>query len=223
MNNELLPNIVSFLQMILPFSQLPKIALNDIAKTIDILLLGPEESLPQSDDSMYLYIVRSGVIQQNNLDGTLRAKLGTEDIFGFSFQPNETNAGYSIIALESTLLYRFDYHALMAKVNAYPNVLSQLALSLQTRLRFKNTKPNHFSHVQQEYLRPCIDVANTKIAIVKLTDSIKDVAHQMRDIVGVSCAFIVDDTQRLIGMVTDKDMTKRVVAQAVNVFEPIRR
>lgn len=220
MNNELLPNIVSFLQTIYPFNLLPSTALNDIAQTVDILLLGPEETI-EHDNSTYLYIIRTGVVQQNNLDGTLRAKLGEEDIFGFNLQQNDSEFGYSIFALENTLLYRFDYASLMASVDAYPQVTSSLALSLKTRLRAQGAKQDSEQHTHQNYLRPNSDIADPKIAIVSPINSIQEVAHQMRNVIGVSCAFVVDESNVLIGMITDKDMTKRVVAQAKNVHEPI--
>lgn len=221
MNNELLPNIVSFLQTIYPFNLLPSTALNDIAQTVNILLLGPEETIENDDDSTYLYIIRTGVVQQNNLDGTLRAKLGEEDIFGFNLQQNNSEFGYSILAIENTLLYRFDYASLMTSVGAYPQVASSLALSLKTRLRAQDAKQDSDQHTHQNYLRPNSDIADPKIAIVSPTDTIQEVAHQMRNVIGVSCAFIVDKNSILIGMITDKDMTKRVVAQAKNVHEPI--
>lgn len=221
MNNELLPNIVSFLQTIYPFNLLPPTALNDIAQTVDILLLAPEETIENDDDSTYLYIIRTGVVQQNNLDGTLRAKLGEEDIFGFNLQQHDSEFGYSILAIENTLLYRFDYESLMASVGAYPQVASSLALSLKTRLRAQDAKQDSEQHTHQNYLRPNSDIADPKIAIVSPTDTIQEVAHQMRNVIGVSCAFVVDESNVLIGMITDKDMTKRVVAQAKNVHEPI--
>ena len=221
MNNELLPNIVSFLQTIYPFNLLPPTALNDIAQTIDILLLGPKETIENDDDSTYLYIIRTGVVQQNNLDGTLRAKLGVEDIFGFNLQQNDSEFGYSIFATENTLLYRFDYEPLMASVDDYPKVASSLALSLKTRLRAQGAKQDSEQHTHQNYLRPNSDIADPKIAIVSPINSIQEVAHQMRNVIGVSCAFVVDESNVLIGMITDKDMTKRVVAQAKNVHEPI--
>lgn len=220
MNNELLPNIVSFLQTIYPFNLLPPTALDDIAQNVDILLLGPEETISH-DDATHLYIIRTGVVQQNNLDGTLRAKLGVEDIFGFNLQQNDSEFGYSIFAIENTLLYRFDYESLMASVDDYPQVASSLALSLKTRLRAQGAKQDSEQHTHLNYLRPNSDIADTKIAIVSPTNSIQEVAHQMRNVIGVSCAFIVDESNVLIGMITDKDMTKRVVAQARNVHDPI--
>lgn len=220
MNNGLLPNIVSFLQAIYPFSELPKRVLNNIAQTVDILFLSPEQQLKQDDNTTYLYILRSGVIQQNHLDGSLRSLLGEEDIFGFNLH-NRDSESYLITALENTLLYRFDYLALMAQLQDYPQITSQLALSLQTRLQAIQTQHRRLQPAQHYYMRPSIDIASRKILTVSATESIQDVAHQMRDIVGVSCAFIVDHDQCLIGMVTDKDMTKRVVAQALDVSGPI--
>ena len=225
MNNGLLPNIVSFLQTIYPFSQLPKTVLNNIAQAVDILFLSPEQPLKQHGDTTYLYILRSGVIQQNYPDGSLRSMLGEEDIFGFNLHnkgpENKGTENYIITAIENTLLYRFDYPALITQLQGYPHITSQLALSLQTRLQAIQTQHRRLQSTQHCYMRPSIDIASDKILTVSATESIQEVAHQMRDIVGVSCAFIVDDNQCLIGMVTDKDMTKRVVAQAINVREPI--
>lgn len=221
MNNELLPNVVSFLQTIYPFNQLPQTTLSDIAQSVGILLLDPEEHLSQDDTSIYLYLIKTGAVQQNNLDGTLRAKLSAEDIFGFNLQNNNTDFDYSIVALENTLLYRFDYASLMASVDAYPQVTSSLDLSLKTRLRAQDPKQDNNQHTHQHYLRPNSEIADPQIAIVTPHDTIQEVAHQMRNVIGVSCAFVVDENQTLIGMITDKDMTKRVVAQAKNVHDPI--
>ncbi|MBD1577257.1 CBS domain-containing protein [Vibrio sp. S11_S32] len=221
MNNELLPNIVFFLQNISPFSQLPQNALNDIAHTADILLLGCDEILDQGDHKPYLYIIRTGVVQQNNLDGSLRAKLGVEDIFGFNLQQSDSEFGYSIFALENTLLYRFDYHALIEAVSDHPRIAAQLASNQQTRLHAQNIKQNNHHYSQAQYLRPNSDIASTRLAIASPSDSIQAVAHQMRNVIGVSCAFVVDENKTLIGMITDKDMTKRVVAEAKNVRDPI--
>lgn len=230
MNPELFPNIVSFLQGISPFSQLPKTALNQIAQTVDILFLSPNQSLsPQASEENtqnndnYLYIVRSGVIQQNNPDGSLRAKLAEEDIFGFGLKQQAPHQSYSIVAIENTLLYRFHYPELIELTREYPNLKSQLALSLQTRLQAVQNKPHSIAPSGNNYLKPCAEIASNRIALVSPTNTIQNVAHQMRDVIKVSCAFIVDDNDQLIGMITDKDMTKRVVAQAINVSEPVSR
>lgn len=221
MNNELLPNIVSFLQNIDPFNQLPQSAINDIAQTVDILLLGCNDTLVHDDHVTYLYIIRTGTVQQNNLDGSLRAKLGAEDIFGFNLHQNLTEPGYTIHAIENTLLYRFDYHALIEALVEHPQITAQFAFNQQTRLHAENAKQSNKHHSQTQYLRPNSDIANTTIAIVSPNDSIQAVAHKMRNVIGVPCAFVVDKDEALIGMITDKDMTKRVVAEAKNVCDPI--
>ncbi|MGO2473165.1 MAG: cyclic nucleotide-binding domain-containing protein, partial [Vibrio litoralis] len=125
MNNGLLPNIVSFLQTIYPFSQLPKTVLNNIAQTVDILFLSPEQQLKQNGEATYLYILRSGVIQQSYPDDSLRSMLGEEDIFGFNLHnkdsENKDSENYVITAIENTLLYRFDYPALITQLQDYPD------------------------------------------------------------------------------------------------------
>ena len=134
MNQVVLPNVRAFLQNIFPFSLLPDLILDAIACNIDILLLNPGQELAQESGATFLYLIRSGAVQQNHLNGQLRSKLASEDIFGFNLQQENSPNNYIIKAIENTILYRIDYLELMEQVEEYPQVASQLALNLNTRL-----------------------------------------------------------------------------------------
>ena len=221
MNNELLPDIVSFLQTIPSFNKLSSDTLKEIADTVKIIQLNAGKFLNHDPDISYLYIIRNGIIEQNNPDGSLRSKLGNDDIFGFNQQPGDGSEHYSITAIENTLLYQFNYESLVKLINDYPHILSQLDLSLRTRLKATTTEADDSRHSFHQYMRPCDDVMSSKLALVSVNDTIQSVAHQMRNITGISCAFIVAEDKTLIGLVTDKDITQRVVAEALDVQQPI--
>ena len=221
MNNELLPDIVSFLQTIPSFNKLSSDTLKEIAETVNIIQLNAGKILNHDPDISYLYIIRNGIIEQNNPDGSLRSKLGHDDIFGFNQQPGDSFQHYSISAVEDTLLYQFNYESLVKLINDYPHILNQLDLSLQTRLEASTTEADESRHSFHQYMRPCHDVMSAKLALVSVNDTIQSVAHKMRNITGISCAFIVTEDKTLIGLVTDKDITQRVVAEALDVQQPI--
>tara|TARA_R110001592_G_scaffold281911_4_gene549537 strand:- start:8034 stop:9902 length:1869 start_codon:yes stop_codon:yes gene_type:complete len=221
MNNELLPEIVSFLQTIPKFNALPSLTLKEIADSVDVIQLNAGQALNQDTETSYLYIIRSGIIKQNNPDGSLRSKLSNEDIFGFNLKLKQSGQTYSITAIEDTLLYRFNYALLVHKIEDYPNILSQLDLSLRTRLKASATEPNDSRQSLHQYMRPCSDVMSSKLVLASVNDTIQSVASKMRNIENISCAFIVDQDQALIGLVTDKDITQRVVAEALDVQQPI--
>ncbi|MTD37166.1 CBS domain-containing protein [Erwinia sp. CPCC 100877] len=224
MTEELLPNIVAFLQPISPFNQLPAPVLNRIAEQMAILYLGQGETLEKpADGTDYLYIVRTGTIEQRHPDGRLRARLGDEDIFGFgllheSRQPPTPD--YSVQAIDNTLIYRIGYQTLLDTIADYPEVTSQLALSAWSRME-SSLNVRWSDQEKGLFFRPVEDVANRNIAIVSPQTPIQEVAQIMRDRVRTSCAFVVDENRTLIGMITDKDMTKRVVACGHDIRKPI--
>lgn len=220
MHQELLPNIVTFLQSMSPFDQLKTETVNQIAHSVEILYLGQNEYLDshQSAQQQFLYLIRAGVIEQRYQDGSLRSRLGSDDIFGLS--QNHHQPEYRVVALENTLLYRIDYASLLEKVADYPQVIAQLAPNIPTRLAHSTHRPVAES-ADTIFLQPVSQLLNSKIAIVSPDTTIQQVAHRMRNELRSSCAAIVDEQQKLIGLVTDKDMTKRVVAQGWDVQQPI--
>ncbi|MEA1064101.1 DUF294 nucleotidyltransferase-like domain-containing protein [Erwinia sp. HR93] len=223
MTEELLPNIVSFLHAIPPFDRLPSKVLQKIAAQVDILWL--DKGMPlntQAEPPGCLYILRTGAVEQRHLDGTLRARLGAEDIFGFSLLHalKEQRVEYHTLALENTLLYRLAYAPLQDSISDYPQVLTQLALSAWRRLH----SALNVQWSEQDkgiFFRLAGDVANRSIAIAAPHMSVQQVATLMSLEIRTSCAFIVNDKGTLIGMMTDKDMTKRVIAPGKDSQVPV--
>ncbi|MCE0493657.1 DUF294 nucleotidyltransferase-like domain-containing protein [Vibrio salinus] len=220
MDDTLLPNVVSFLKSISPFHLLPDDILDVIAAEAEILYLAKSDCLQTNKDQHhYLYIIRSGVIEQRLLDGSLRSRLGENDIFGFSLHNQTAGDEYQVNAIESTLLYRFDYVALLRSVADYPLVSEQLALSASQRM--SSTVSVKYSQGEKGlFFQKVKQVASQNIAIASPDMSIREVAYLMRHEMACSCCVIVNEGQ-LTGMVTDKDMTKRVVAEGIDVSRSI--
>lgn len=59
------------------------------------------------------------------------------------------------------------------------------------------------------------------IAVVNANMSIKDVAHEMRIVKRCSCA-VVYENGNIVGLITDRDMTKRVIALEAPLQDPIK-
>ncbi|RQW61272.1 DUF294 nucleotidyltransferase-like domain-containing protein [Vibrio viridaestus] len=219
MDDTLLPNVVSFLKLIEPFHLLSEDILDAIAAECDILYLANGDCLQTNrDEKHYLYLVRSGAVEQRLMDGTLRSRQGANDIFGFSLGSPEGDA-YQVNAIENTLLYRLDYIAVLRCVADFPLVAEQLALSASQRLNSSVT----VKYSQREkgvFFQNIGNIASHNIAIATANMTIREVAFLMRHEKACSCCVIVDGDE-LLGMVTDKDMTKRVVALGVDTSLPI--
>lgn len=223
MNQTLLPNIVEFIEKIDPFDKFPEPLLNNVAAAIEIIYLARGEHMTPPDDKNngYLYIIRTGSIEQRKPNGVLRAKLGPEDMFGFTLlsEQKDPASAYSVTAIENTLIYRISHPALLSLLAGTPSLLSHFAANAQTRIQ-SALEVVWSADEKGLFFKKVAEIASSNIVVTKPDTSIQQVAREMRDIARTSCAAIVDNG-KLVGLITDKDMTKRVVAQGVDITKPV--
>lgn len=222
MTDSLLPNILQFISQIDPFDKIPKAALRELASCVQITYLSKGEVVDQgaSKREKSLYIIRTGSIEQRKPDGVLRAKLGPEDLFGFTFLGNEVENGkeYQAIAIENSLVYVIPNSALQKLCTAYPECAEHFASQAQVRL--KSALDVVWSNKEKGlFIRRVEDIASGRVAIVTADQSIQAVANEMLDKCS-PCAVVYQD-DKIAGLITDRDMTKRVIAKGLSITNPI--
>ncbi|WP_372378865.1 putative nucleotidyltransferase substrate binding domain-containing protein [Vibrio natriegens] len=222
MTDSLLPNILQFISQIDPFDKIPKTALRELASCVQITYLSKGEVVDQgaSKREKSLYIIRTGSIEQRKSDGVLRAKLGPEDLFGFTFLGNEVENGkeYQAIAIENSLVYVIPNSALQKLCTAYPECAEHFASQAQVRL--KSALDVVWSNKEKGlFIRRVEDIASGRVAIVTADQSIQAVASEMLDKCS-PCAVVYQD-DKIAGLITDRDMTKRVIAKGLSITNPI--
>ncbi|RYU47549.1 CBS domain-containing protein [Aliivibrio finisterrensis] len=216
--DPLIQNIIDFISRIDPFTRLPKTMVERISSKIRIIYLGENEHLDSStqEHQQYLYLIRTGAIEQIHQDGSLRSRLGEEDVFGFSLLKNTQD--YQIKAIESSLLYLIPISVIHEIQQSHPEYTHLFDTETEVRINsainalWSNNDTNHFFNSIQ-------DVSTSHTLEVDKETSIYEVAQHMR-LNKVSCA-IVTDKERLVGIVTNADMTERVIANALNIYQPI--
>jgi len=223
MNHSLIPNIIQFIGHIDPFDKIPKELLRMIAGHVQITYLGKGEVVDLSDPckEKALYIIRTGSMEQRKDNGVLRARLGDEDLFGFTFlnEHMDKDKGYKAIALDDTLLYLIPHSALQDMFKACPSCAEHFASQAQVRLK------SAFDVVWDDkdkglFIRKVDEIASSRIAVVTSDETIRQVAYKMRIVQNSSCAVIYEQ-DKIVGLMTDRDMTKRVIAMGISVESPI--
>ena len=222
MSDTLLPNILQFIDKIDPFDKVPKEALRELASHIQISYVGKGEviDLCANHGEKSLYIVRTGSLEQRKSDGVLRAKLGPEDLFGFTFlgQQQDSSEIYQAIAIENSLIYLVPHSALKVLFTKHPESAEHFASQAQVRL--KSALDVVWSNKEKGlFIRRVGDVASGRVAVVTADQPIKDVAKEML-IQRSPCAVVYED-DNIVGLITDRDMTKRVIAKDVSTCLPI--
>ncbi|WOD06792.1 cyclic nucleotide-binding domain-containing protein [Marinomonas sp. GJ51-6] len=139
MIQSLLPNILEFIHNIDPFDKLPPELQMKIAGSVSISYLSRGEKIDfyPGDPKRYLYIIRTGVMEQRKPNGVLRAKLSSQDLFGFTFLDDHADGeeSYSAIAAESTLLYLIPHEALQKLLEEHPEYAEHFASQAQIRIQ----------------------------------------------------------------------------------------
>ncbi|MEE1673073.1 putative nucleotidyltransferase substrate binding domain-containing protein [Agarivorans aestuarii] len=223
MPQTLLPNIIEFLSQIYPFNLLPPNLQRQIGESVQITYLARGEKINFGNDKQecFLYIIRTGVMEQRKPDGVLRSKLGEEDLFGFTFLEPLKDAldGYSATAIENTLLYMVPHNQLTQLLEEHPEYADSFASKARVRLQSAlnvvwsdNEKGLFFKKVSE--------VASGIVAVVNADMSIQAVAKEMREQCRSSTA-VIKKNGVISGLITDRDMTKRVIAEGYDITRPI--
>ncbi|GAB3477065.1 DUF294 nucleotidyltransferase-like domain-containing protein [Marinomonas epiphytica] len=225
MVQSLLPNILEFISQIDPFDKLPPELQRQLAECVSISYLSRGEQIDfhPEDDKRYLYIIRTGVMEQRKSNGVLRAKLGPQDLFGFTFLEDNNPVGedeYSAaVAAESSLLYLIPHQDLQTLLEQHPEYAEHFAS--QAQIRIQNALNVVWSDNDKGiFVKKVSEVATSFPAVVTSDMTIKQVAHEMRNVLRISTA-VVKNKGRIVGLITDRDMTKRVIADGVSTDRPI--
>jgi CBS domain-containing protein len=222
MDVELL-EIRDFLAAHHPFDQLSDTALSKLVGTIEIRYFKREATVLEPEQAIdHLHILRSGAIEVTNLDGELLARLGEGDLFGYRALLEGRKVANRAVALEDCLVYLLPVVEIDALCEAHPAVAYFFGLlgekSLARAIEYR-PEPDDQGPAINLMTTPVRDL----IARTPITEppdrSICDVAKRMSEH-RVSSMLITED-ERLVGIVTDRDLRNRVVARQLDCRGPV--
>lgn len=216
MSNEL-TDIQSFMGTIPPFNELPTEKTIHLSKSMLIGYLRKDCLLHQDQNEAMLYIVRTGALCHLNSQDELQEKYGEGDICSlFCHDKNDSqNTSSQVKAEEDCLIYSIPSSLLNNIFIDYPQALDFIFRSGSKRLNNKMTKVNEEAILSSSLMNTELShFYKSPVAAIESNASIQDAAIEMSNL-GFSC-LIVTDNQQPVGIVTDKDIRQRCVAQGLN-------
>ncbi|MPV86428.1 DUF294 nucleotidyltransferase-like domain-containing protein [Ostreibacterium oceani] len=202
-----------------PFAQLDREVLTALAQQIEIRYVRRKRTVLEIGQPNHsLYFIRSGAVELQLKSGRLYAKLNEGDCFGNGSLLEDGTAQHRSMAIEDTLLYVIPGDWFLQQCDATPAFSRYFEMTIEHRLR----------HALEMDSTPLIapmmssrvgDLIQRSAVFVHRDTSIAEAAQHMSEN-NVSCLPIMDDN-RLVGIVTDKDFRSRVVAEKMNVMQPI--
>jgi len=221
MDNEL-SEISSFIQSIPPFDSLPKPALDRLIRELSINYIRKDENLPPKGvDNVRLYIVRKGALSCISNDGELASRLGEGDLCTeFCKQSLQAPSGNQQIvarqvkADEDCLVYSLDCIILSDLGDRYPSISDYFSHNSAERLKQKMSKVNEEAIISSTLMNTSVShFYHSPVAGIDASKNIQQAAIQMTE-QGYSCLVVLDNNKS-VGIITDKDIRRRCVAEGL--------
>ncbi len=224
MEIELL-EIQNFIKRYSPFDVLDDSVLDTLPKNLTIRYFRRGHAFPESHvDKKNLYMIRSGAVEFRDREALLIDKLAEGDIYSQQCMTADDAAESDIsgqgICVEDTLVYMLPCETLAQLRKNSVTFDRHFNCSINERLR------DAVEHTHTENMR---DLSAMKLEVSGLTDrlpviidkatSIQQAAKIMTE-EQVSSILVTVDSQ-LIGLLTDRDIRSRCVAQGIALEKPV--
>ena len=213
-----IPEISDFLRDLPGFDALDDAAIADCARNIEIAYFrSGEDIMTIGSENDCVRIIRSGAVELRNVDEEMLTRLAEGDCFGFPSVMNNTPARNHSVALEDTLVYQLDGNAFGRARRSSDDFDTWFIRALSDRLTMAPTAQT-FRGISGETVRSLI----TRGAVSARSDaSIREIAQKMVED-RVSSMLISDGNgDGIVGIVTDRDIRSRVVANGISTDLPV--
>jgi CBS domain-containing protein len=209
--------LTDYLCQLAPFDDLPREACQRAARHMEISYVRKNQTIFDVGDAVeHLYLVRSGAVELYDADDVLVSRLGEGEFFAYPSLLTEGDAARRTTTLEDTLLYLLPeatFDALRSAHDAFDRYFNRAhAERVQAAVHER----------QQANVALTTDLADIIArapVCVEPTVSIREAAQTMRT-ERVSSLLIRRDG-RLCGVVTDRDLRNRVVADGHSTDDPV--
>lgn len=217
MQIELL-EIRDFLAGCSPFDQLPAEELDALPAQLQISYLRRGNTFPPTDiideQDGLLVILRQGAIELRNEQGQLYGKLAETDCYAGLCEDKNNRLALHGISREDSLLYLLPCPIFQRLRNDYPAFDARFNASLSQRLREalqqQQSPLTSSGLLSQHYVE---DFMRRKLVTATTETTIQQAAHDMNE--ADSSALLVTHAGQLQGLVTDKDLRSRCLAEGL--------
>lgn len=215
-----LTEIRDFLAAHAPFEVLPAAELRELPRefSVEYFRRGrPIISLGR--DNHHLYLVRSGAVDIHDDQGMLVERAGVGDTFGSMTLVLGNPSTFSVTALEDTLVLSLPEEQFRRLASAHPEFEQFFDIQRAHRMRGAVAKLQSSGTTSAMLKTNVRDLVRRAPIVTTSGATIRDAARTMRDH-GASSLLVVDG-QDLVGILTDRDLRNRVLAEGVSPLAPV--
>ncbi|MGR5205276.1 DUF294 nucleotidyltransferase-like domain-containing protein [Vibrio sp. PNB22_4_1] len=213
--------VLNFISQYPPFDDLPEEHLKNIALNVEIAYYrAGSDILKKGDDIRDLYMIRSGVVEIYRRKGELYNRFDTGGVFGQMGLLMNNRVRMPAKAIEDTLVYCIPEQIFTTLCDEFENFADFMELEDSARLR---TAVSNHSDGNDFTTAKARKILSREPVTLEATATIQEAALLMAE-EGVTALLIVrpteeiteDDDDQLLGILTDRDLCIRVLAQGID-------
>ncbi|AEV37611.1 cyclic nucleotide-binding domain (cNMP-BD) protein [Pseudovibrio sp. FO-BEG1] len=198
--------ILHFLKSVHPYDALPEADQEDLAGQIGVWEKASGEGIYQlGDDLPGLFLIYEGTAEIRDKNNAMISRLGIRNSFGERGLLLDGRAVTSAYSAEPTILLVFS-----------PEIIAGLIAKYQPVARFFDRTQKPRSRENDLTAIPIESFMASNPLTCRPEDTVKQAAQQMRD-ARVSSLCVTDDEGRLIGIITVRDLSFKVLASELSV------
>jgi CBS domain-containing protein len=217
--------VLDFLRRHPPFSNLPDKELGAVANNVEVAYYrGQSTILLLGQDNHQWYVIRSGAVEVFRRDGQLYNRLGEGDFFGEQSLMLNRPVRFPVTALEDTLVYLIGEETFNYLFDNFEHFADFVEVEDQTRLRQSMVKRED----DNALLTAKVDNLITALPVTVSSSTTVHQAAIRMTAENVSSLLITrstndqtDHATEVIGIVTDLDVRRRLVAEGLSSDIPI--
>lgn len=205
--------ILIFLQRHSPFTSLPEEVLSAVAQSINVQYFKADSPiLIFGEPALNWWLVRSGAVEIFRRDGTLYNRLNEGGHFGEAgLLQQKKQVRFSASALEDTLLYVIPDSIFLDLFEMHEAFADLIEVDDRSRLRTVMSKSEQANELMSTSVESLLD---RDPVVTSRETSLKQAAMIMSE-ASVS-SILVMDGEKSVGIVTDRDIRQRAVAQGLS-------
>ena len=225
-------SVVSFLEKIPPFQFLPAPEIRALVRSMtleyfpkDAVIIAAGRQVSES-----LYIVQKGAVKlgiRTNVGKEVVLDMRSEgEVFGLLSLMGRDVARLDVIALEDTLCYTIPADEVQELIERHSEVWEYFVCTSITRYMDRSltelrTQVNLMGNAEQLlYSLSVGDVVRSSAPVCAETTTICEAAKHI-SIEKSGALFVIDATGQAIGVVTDRDFTRKVIAGGISTGQPV--
>lgn len=210
-----IPEVNAFMAATPPFSNLNDLERKQVLTGVSLVYVRQRQVLSLEGDTATLHLIRRGACEIRTPEGGLVDQIADGECFGVSSVLSQNPDGLQVIAMEDSLVYRFEkthFVNMLEKNDAFGLFFEHTRHSRQRKLSL--SQDHSLTSPGLQLSAPIANIMTRELILAAPEETVQTIAMRMTQ-ARVSSILVVEQG-RLIGIVTDRDLRSRILALGGN-------